>query len=255
MILIQALRIRGYRPKAPAGCISVSKVRAPGPHDGGPTICPHASGGNSSCEIGIVGSGHIGGTLAKLFARGGHEVAISNSRGPASLVSNVAEIGSQARAATVDEAVAFGEVVVLAIPYGKYQMLPLGQLKGKIVIDAMNYYSQRDGDINFGDGTSTELLARRVPGGRFVKAFNTMYFETLGTKGNPSAPLDERLAIFVSGDDPDAKSTVARLIQDIGFAPIDLGGLREGGQRQQPGSPIYNRPLTLAEARKLLETA
>lgn len=206
-------------------------------------------------RIGIVGSGHIGGTLARLLARVGHEVAISNSRGPASLISIVSEIGPQARAATVDEAVAFGDVVVLAIPYGKYPTLPLARLKGKIVIDAMNYYSQRDGAVDFGDLTSTELIARQAPDARFVKAFNTMYYETLATKGNPSASLDERLVIFVSGDHPDAKSTVARLIQEIGFAPVDLGSLREGGQRQQPGSPIYNRPLTFADARKLLATA
>ena len=158
-------------------------------------------------RIGIVGSGHIGGTLAKLFARVGYEVAISNSRGPASLVSIVAEIGPQARAATVDEAIAFGDVVVLAIPYGEYQALPLARLKGKIVIDAMNYYSQRDGVIDFGDLTSTELIARHIPDGRVLKAFNTMYYETLATKGNPSAPLDDRLVIFVSGDSPDARST------------------------------------------------
>jgi 8-hydroxy-5-deazaflavin:NADPH oxidoreductase len=205
-------------------------------------------------RIGIIGSGHIGGTLAKLFGRAGHEVVISNSRAPASLTALVADIGSQARAAAPAEAAAFGEVVVLAIPYGKYQTLPAAQLKGKVVIDAMNYYSQRDGEIDFGDLTSTELVARHAPDGRFVKAFNTMYFETLASKGNPALSLQGRLAIFVSGDDPGAKAVVEQLIREIGFAPVDLGSLRDG-RSQQPGASIYNRPLTLTEARKLLEIA
>ncbi len=130
-------------------------------------------------KIGIIGSGHIGGTLAKLWAKAGHQVAISNSRGPASLAALVAEIGPQARAATVEEAAAYGEVVLVAIPYGKFDTLPFAKMSGKIVIDAMNYYPQRDGQIDFGDLTSSELVARHLPGGRLVKAFNTMYFETL----------------------------------------------------------------------------
>jgi 8-hydroxy-5-deazaflavin:NADPH oxidoreductase len=199
-------------------------------------------------NIGIVGSGMIGGTAAQLFVRAGHAVAISNSRGPASLASLVEDLGSKARAATNEGASSFGEIVLVAIPFGKYQTLPGKLLEGKVVVDAMNYYPQRDGRIELGDLTSTELVARHLPGARLIKAFNTMYYETLASQGRPDAPIEDRLALFVAGDDAKAKAMVSRLIEAIGFAPIDTGSLHDGGRRQQPGSPIYNRPMTAREA-------
>jgi len=203
-------------------------------------------------NIGIVGSGHIGGTAARLFTEAGHQVAISNSRGPASLTQLVKELGPNARAATVDEAEAFGDVVLIAIPLGRYHSLPASPLSGKIVIDAMNYYPGRDGQIDFGGLTSTEFVARHLPGARIVKAFNTMQSATLGSGGKPNAPTDERLALYVAGDDPEAKAVVSRLIEEIGFAPIDTGSLIEGGRRQEPDSSIYARPLTAREAREVM---
>ncbi len=132
-------------------------------------------------NIGIIGAGNIGANAARLFADAGHEVAISNSRGPESLASLVEEIGTNARAATVEDAASFGEVVLVAIPFWRYESLPTGPLSGKIVVDAMNYYAGRDGRIAFGYLTPSELLARRLPDARVVKAFNTMYHETLRT--------------------------------------------------------------------------
>ena len=108
-------------------------------------------------NIGIIGSGMIGGTAALLFVRTGYQIAISNSRGPASLASLAKDLGAKARAATIEGASSFGEVVLVAIPFGKYQTLPTKPLEGKVVVDAMNYYPQRDGRIEFGDLTSTEL--------------------------------------------------------------------------------------------------
>jgi 8-hydroxy-5-deazaflavin:NADPH oxidoreductase len=206
-------------------------------------------------KIGIIGAGMIGATTARLFARSGHDVAIANTRGPASLTELVDEIGLRARAATVDDAAAFGEIVLLAIPLGQYDTLPAGHLAGKIVVDAMNYYPQRDGELLLDGLTSSELVARHLRGARLVKAFNTMYFQTLATRGDPDAPLDERLALFLAGDDAAAKAEVAHLIEQIGFAPVDTGSLREGGRRQQPGTPIYNVPLTAAAARAALAEA
>jgi 8-hydroxy-5-deazaflavin:NADPH oxidoreductase len=205
-------------------------------------------------KIGIIGSGHIGGTAARLFVQAGHEVAISNTRGPGSLTSQVQQLGPNARAATVEEAVDFGEVVLVAIPFGGYTTLPASHLSGKVVIDAMNYYPQRDGQIDFAGVSSSELTAQQLPGARVVKAFNTMYFEMLGSEGKPNAPVEDRLALFVAGDDPQAKAVVSRLIEEIGFAPVDTGSLAEGGRKQQPGSPIYTRPLTAKEARQALAT-
>lgn len=206
-------------------------------------------------NIGIIGSGHIGGAAARLFADAGHQVAISNSRGPASLTQLVMELGPNVKAATVEEAEAFGDIVLVAIPFGEYRSLPVSAPSGKIVIDAMNYYPERDGQIDFGGLTSTELVATHLTGARMVKAFNTMQAATLGNGGKPGAPMDERLALYVAGDDPGAKAVVSRLIEEIGFAPIDTGSLHEGGRRQQPGSPIYARPLTAREAKQILASA
>jgi 8-hydroxy-5-deazaflavin:NADPH oxidoreductase len=203
-------------------------------------------------RIGIIGSGNIGATAARLFVGAGHEVAIANSRGPDTLAGLVDELGDSARAATVEDAASFGELVLVAIPFGRYRDLPAAPLAGTIVVDATNYYSQRDGhlaEIDDDRTTSTELLAAHLPGARVAKAFNTMYWETLRDGGKPEQG-DDRLALFVAGDDQDAKERVSRLIEEIGFSPIDTGTLAEGGRAQQPGSPIYAKDLTAHEGRE-----
>ncbi|WP_224241871.1 NADPH-dependent F420 reductase [Hyalangium gracile] len=205
-------------------------------------------------KIGIIGSGHIGDTAARLFVQAGHEVALSNSRGPQSLKERVQQLGPQARATTVEEAAAFGEVVLVAIPLKAYGSLPRAQLAGKIVIDAMNYYSQRDGELDFQGHTSSEFIARYLSGARLVKAFNTMWFKTLGEDGKPGAPLDERLVLFIAGDDAEAKQAVSRLIEQVGFAAVDTGTLAVGGKHQQPGAAVYNRPMRPPQAREVLAT-
>lgn len=206
----------------------------------------------TSTNIGVIGAGNLGGTVARLLSWEGHPVAIASRRGPASIGTSAAQFGPNVRAVSLEEAAEFGEVVLLAIPFGQHTTLPASKLKGKIVIDAMNYYPQRDGDIDFGGLTSSELVARQFPGARIVKAFNTMHFETLGASGNPDVEPEERLVIFVAGDDAEAKGVVSILIEEIGFAALDTGSLREGGRMQEPGSPIYNRPLDPEEARELL---
>jgi predicted dinucleotide-binding enzyme len=198
-------------------------------------------------KIGIIGSGNIGATAAKLFANAGHEVAISNSRGPQSLTSLVNSFGANVKAKTVEDAIKFGDVILLAIPWIKRQeLLPSSELfDGKIIIDAMNPYSENFEVMDLGNSTSSEEVLKQIPSSsRLVKAFNTIYYEHLRTKGNPNATKEERFVIFVAGDDSDAKATVSKLIEDIGFAPVDTGSLREGGRKQQPGSPIYNNPMT-----------
>jgi 8-hydroxy-5-deazaflavin:NADPH oxidoreductase len=199
-------------------------------------------------DIGIIGSGNIGATAAGLFAGAGHRVAISNSRGPESLGDLVEELDGDVRAATAPEAAEFGEVVLEAIPFGRYTELPAGELSGKVLISASNYYPARDGEMDLGDFTSSEVLAQHLTGARIVKAFNTMYYERLRDEGRLDLPAGERLAIFIAGDDEGAKGVVARLIEEIGFTPIDTGSLRDGGRMQEPGSPIYNVPLTGDEA-------
>ncbi|MGB8032828.1 MAG: NADPH-dependent F420 reductase [Nitrososphaeraceae archaeon] len=197
-------------------------------------------------KIGIIGSGNIGGTAAKLFVNAGHEVAISNSRGPESITSLVKSIGPNIKAKTVEDAIKFSEVILLAIPWRKRQnLLSVSELfDSKIVIDAMNPYSENFDVIDLGNSTSSEEVLKQIPSSRLVKAFNTIYYEHLRTKGDPNASKEDRFAIFVAGDNSDAKASVSKLIEDIGFAPIDTGSLREGGRKQQPGSPIYNNPMT-----------
>ena len=201
-------------------------------------------------KIGIIGSGNIGGTAAKLFVNAGHEVAISNSRGPESLTSFVNSVGPNIKAKTIEDAIKFAEVILLAIPWRKRQeLLSISEFfNSKIVIDAMNPYSENFEVIDLGNSTSTEEVLKLIPSSRLVKAFNTIYYEHLRTKGNPDASKEDRFAIFVAGDDLEAKATVSKLIEDIGFAAVDTGSLREGGLKQQPGSPIYNNPMTAKAA-------
>lgn len=202
-------------------------------------------------RIGILGAGRIGGTAAKLFSRAGHEVALSNSRGPASLASLVSTLGPRVKAMSAADAVKFGDVVLLALPYRNMDKIPPDHLfEGKIVIDAMNPYSAQGQVMDLGERTSSEDVAERIPRARLVKAFNTIFWRTLDTGSRPAT--EDRLSIFVAGDDPAAKEVVMKLIDEIGFAPIDTGSLRDGGRRQAPGSPVFGRPVNASEASKIL---
>lgn len=209
-------------------------------------------------KIGTIGAGHIGGNSAKLFAEAGHEIAIANSRGPETLADLVNEISKNAKAVTVDEAINFGEIVMVSIPLGKIYELPSEGFEGKIVIDTNNYYPDRDGQIpelDSDEKTSSELLAEHLKGAKIVKAFNTIWFEHLKTQGNKDLPIEERRVIFVAGDDKESKNLVSNLIEEIGFAAYDMGSLREGGKNQEPNTAIYNRNLTTNEAAAILGTA
>jgi hypothetical protein len=204
-------------------------------------------------RIGVVGSGSIGGTLAPLFAAAGHRVVVANTRGPDSL-RDLVEAHPAIEAGTVADAAGAGELVVLAIPFGAYAGLPAEPFDGRVVVDAGNYSAQRDGarpELDRDEVGSSELLARQLPGARVVKAFNTIYFVRLRAEGDPALPLDERTVLPIAGDDAAAKELVGQLITDIGFAPLDLGPL-PAGRRQQPGTPIYNVRLDLAQTRALL---
>ena len=208
-------------------------------------------------RIGIIGVGHIGGTLARLFVGAGHEVAVSNSRGPETLASLVDELGDRAQAMTPAEAEQFGDVVVVSVPFGRYRELPTEALAGKVVIDTNNYYPQRDGHFEELDSdrtTSSELLQAHLPGARVVKAFNAIPWMRLRDDGRPAGD-PERLGIPISGDDEGAKRTVAELIDQIGFDPVDAGMLAEGGRKHQPGAPAYTEGLRTGELRARLAAA
>jgi len=205
-------------------------------------------------KIGIIGAGNIGSTAARLFIEAGHEVAVSNSRGPHTLATLVKELGPRAHASTPAEAARWGDMVLLAVPWRTPEALPPPDaVAGKIVIDAMNPYTKAGSIADLGESSSSEETRKRLPGARLVKAFNTIWFRHLAERGRKDQPLDERHAIFVAGDDKDAKKTVMKLIEDFGFGPVDTGSLAEGGRLQQPDGPIYNKVLTRREAKALLE--
>jgi 8-hydroxy-5-deazaflavin:NADPH oxidoreductase len=205
-------------------------------------------------RIGILGSGHIGDAAARLFAKAGHEVALSHSGAPDTLREQVAEMGAKARAATVGDAAVFGDVVVLAIPWRSRADLPAQQLRGKIVVDAMNHYRPDMGLYDLAGSTSSEEVAKVLPGARLVKAMNSLPANDLLNRGRPGAPMHERVVMPIAGDDSEAKAVVAQLMAEIGFAPLDTGLLRIGGVLQQAGGgPLSGKPLTLAEAEAALQ--
>ncbi len=206
--------------------------------------------------IGLIGAGHIGSQLARLAVAHGHDVVISNSRGPQTLAPLVAELGAHARAATPGEAAAAGDIVVVTIPLKAVDTVPVEPLKGKIVIDTNNYYPQRDGHIPELDNESTttaELLQRHLPQSKVVKAFNHLYAAELTTHGQPKG-TPKRRALVIAGDDASAKRTVADLIDQFGFDVVDAGPLKEGW-RIQRDTPGYGPRRTAEELRHDLAAA
>jgi 8-hydroxy-5-deazaflavin:NADPH oxidoreductase len=193
--------------------------------------------------VGLIGSGRIGGTVAKLAMAAGHPVILSNSRGPDTLAELAGELGPLARAGTGQEAAEASDLVVVTIPFHAFRNVPAGPLAGKVVIDTCNYYPQRDGQIpelDSGTLTSSELIQRHLAGSAVVKAFNNIFFKHLESLSRPSAAPD-RSFLPIAGDDPAAKAAVTAFLDSIGFGAVDAGPLAEGW-RQQPGTPVYGAP-------------
>ncbi len=205
-------------------------------------------------RVGIIGAGMIGATLARRLAALGYPVIVANSREPATLAPLIAEIGPSAQAGSAADVASAADLVVVAVPFKAVPDLPAEHFAGKVVIDATNYYPGRDGHVaalDDGSATSSEILAGHLPGARVVKAFNTIYFVRLRDEARPPGARD-RQVVFVAGDDDGAKATVTALIDDLGFDAVDTGLLAAGGRRQQPGTALFNRPLSRAEAQALL---
>ena len=193
--------------------------------------------------VGLIGSGRIGGTVAKLAVTAGHPVVLSNSRGPDTLAELASELGPLARAGTGQEAAEAGDLVVVAIPFWAFASLPAGPLTGKVAIDTCNYYPQRDGQIpelDSGALTSSELIQRHLAGSAVVKAFNNIFYKHLEWLSRPSGAPD-RSFLPIAGDDPAAKAAVTAFLDSIGYGAVDAGPLAEGW-RQQPGTPVYGAP-------------
>jgi predicted dinucleotide-binding enzyme len=206
--------------------------------------------------IGIIGAGNIGSQVARLSVRSGYKVIISNSRGPETLSSLIAELGPSARAGTVMEAAQLGDIVVVSVPLKSYRTVPVEPLAGKIVIDTNNYYPQRDGRIPELDDESTttsELLQAHLPGSRVVKAFNHIYAPELTAHGQPPGSKNRR-ALVIAGDDAHAKAAVTHLLDQFGFDTVDAGPLKEGW-RIQRDTPGYGPRRTAEQLRSDLAAA
>ncbi|HTI24549.1 MAG TPA: NAD(P)-binding domain-containing protein [Kutzneria sp.] len=190
--------------------------------------------------LALIGTGMIGSTVARLAVDAGIDVVLSNSRGPETLADLVAELGPRARAATAAEAAAAGDIVVVTIPLHAYTKLPVAELAGKTVIDTLNYYPQRDGNIpelDSGELTTSGLLQRHLVGAHVVKGFNNIYFKALATLGRPAGAPD-RSALPIAGDDAAAKAAVVELLDRLGYDAVDIGGLADSW-RSENGKPAY----------------
>jgi hypothetical protein len=189
--------------------------------------------------IGLIGAGHIGSQLARLAVSHGHQVLLSNSRGPETLADVIQELGPLATAVQPEEAARGGDLVIVTIPLKNIDQVPVAALAGKVVIDTNNYYPQRDGHIPELDDESTttaELLQAKLPKSKVVKAFNHIAAAALTADANPAGTPNRR-ALVIAGDDADGKAQVRALIDEFGFDVVDAGPLSEGWriQRDTPG--------------------
>jgi predicted dinucleotide-binding enzyme len=204
-------------------------------------------------KIGIIGAGFIARAVTAVAMKSGHEVMVSNSRGPETLFSLTGTTGC--KAGTPAEAAAFGDLVVIAIPLKAYQSIPEAELVGKIVLDANNYYPVRDGhiaDLDSGRLTSSELLAQHLPGSRIVKAFNAIIAADIEKDGRPAGATDRR-ALPIAGDDGTAKRIVSEFFEELGFDIVDAGPLAEG-YRFQPDTAAYCVHLGKLALREALDS-
>lgn len=207
-------------------------------------------------KIGIIGAGHIGGTLTRRLRALGHDVFVANSRGPASLAALAKETG--ASAVTVADAARDRDLVIVTIPESRIPALPRDLFAetpaSTVVVDTGNYYPRRDGRIAaIEDGATESRWVSRQIGRPVVKAFNTIYAQHLMDFGKP-AGQPGRFALPVAGDDAGAKQAVIRLLDELGFDGVDAGGLDESW-RQQPGTPVYGADLDAAGVRRALAQA
>jgi 8-hydroxy-5-deazaflavin:NADPH oxidoreductase len=207
-------------------------------------------------EIGIIGAGHIGGTLTRRLAALGHRVLVANSRGPETLADLARESG--AKAVTIRDAARAKDVIIVTIPEKNIPQLPRDLFANTpattAIVDTGNYYPQRDGLIaEIEQGTTESRWVANQLGRPVIKTFNNIFAKNLLELGKPTGSPD-RIALPVAGDDAAAKKTVMQLVDELGFDPVDAGGLDESW-RQQPGSPVYATDFDAEGVRRALARA
>ncbi|MEY9949078.1 NADPH-dependent F420 reductase [Kitasatospora sp. GAS1066B] len=202
--------------------------------------------------LGLIGSGHIGGTLARLAVNAGLDVVLSNSRGPETLAGLVAELGPRARAATPAQAAEAGDWLVVTIPLKNSFQLSAAPLAGRLVLDTGNYYPERDGHfprLDSGETTSSELVQEHLADSQVVKVFNNIYSGHLLALARPAGAPD-RSALPIAGDDATAKERTTALLDALGYLAVDAGPL-SAGWRFQPGTPAYGLPYLKDQSSRL----
>jgi len=202
--------------------------------------------------LGTIGAGNIGSHVARAALDAGYTVILSNSRGPGSLTDLIADLGSGASAATVVDAASAGEMVLVAVPLKDIGSIPAEPLAGKVVIDANNYYPQRDGRIEALDtnaSTTAELLQAHLPASHVVKAFNNIMANEIPTDGKP-AGSEGRRALPIAGANAEAKKAVTQFLDSLGFDAVDMGPLSESW-RVERDTPAYGARVTADELRAL----
>jgi predicted dinucleotide-binding enzyme len=192
--------------------------------------------------IGIIGSGLVGGAIARLAVAAGHNVVLSNSRGPETISGLVQELGPLARAGTVDEAIEAGDIVALPLPLPAVEALPADKLAGKIVFDQTNYYPEfwRNAELDSGALTSSELVQRHLKDSIVIKGLHNFDWNHIYANARPQGDA-ERMTVPVAGDDEGAKRLVTQFVESIGYDVIDAGSLAESW-RIEPETPIYFWP-------------